>query len=125
MTNQKKPKSPAVIFLTQRSLTDLRDIENYSIQQFGQKAANRYLDHIEAALDRLRVDPSILEMEPAFCPGLWFYRVQKHVLVCDMDNDQILVLTVLHTSMDLPARLQELEPRLHAEAAWLHEKFRS
>ncbi len=114
-----------ILALTRRALADLREIERYSVKEWGRKAADRYLDEIEAALNRLRENPTILQMEPEFSPGLWFYRVQKHVLACDLNKNQILVLTVLHTSMDLPARLQELEPRLMAEAAWLREKLRS
>lgn len=125
MSRPKKRSVPTVIALTQRALADLREIERYSVKEWGRKAADRYLDEIEAALNRLRENPTILQMEPEFSPGLWFYRVQKHVLACDLSKNQILVLTVLHTSMDLPARLQELEPRLMAEAAWLREKLRS
>ncbi len=125
MTPRKKRMSRTAIILTQRSLNDLHDIESYSVSQFGRKAADRYLYGIETALERLRETPAILKMESAFLPGLWFYRVQKHVLVCDMENEQIIVLTILHTSMDLPARLQDLEPRLLAEVAWLRGKLRS
>lgn len=125
MSPRKKRGAPTAIALTHRALADLREIERYSVQEWGHKAADRYLNEIEAALNRLRESPAILRMEPEFSPGLWFYRVQKHVLVCDMDQNQILVLTVLHTSMDLSARLAELQPRLMAEAEWLREKLRS
>ncbi|MDP1799554.1 MAG: type II toxin-antitoxin system RelE/ParE family toxin [Planctomycetaceae bacterium] len=125
MSRPKKRPASVILALTRRALADLREIERYSVKEWGRKAADQYLDEIEAALNRLRENPTILQMEPEFSPGLWFYRVQKHVLACDLNKNQILVLTVLHTSMDLPARLQELEPRLMAEAAWLREKLRS
>lgn len=122
MSSKKRP-STVTIALTQRALSDLREIERYSVQEWGRKAADRYLSEIETALDRLRESPAILRLEPEFSPGLWFYRVQKHVLACDWQDDHILVLTVMHTSMDLPARLQELEPRSMAEVAWFHQKL--
>jgi toxin ParE1/3/4 len=109
--------------LTQRALSDLREIERFSIREWGRKTADRYLDDIEAALDRLRENPEILRLEPDFAPGLHFYRVKKHFLVCDCQDALIIVLTVIHTSMDLPARLLELEPRLATESQLLRAKL--
>jgi toxin ParE1/3/4 len=112
------------VLLTERALADLRDIERYSIGQWGRKTAEKYLNDIELALDRLRENPGLLRLEPDFAPGLFFYRARKHVLVCDVQGQNLTVLTVIHTSMDLPARLAELEPRLTVEAQLLHKKLR-
>jgi toxin ParE1/3/4 len=109
--------------LTHRALSDLRAIEQFSIKEWGRKIADKYLDDIAAALDRLRQNPEILRLEPDFAPGLYFYRVKKHFLVCDAQDDLIIVLTVIHTSMDLPARLLELEPRLAVESQLLRTKL--
>lgn len=114
----------AALALTERSLSDLREIERYSRAEWGDKVADRYFDEIAAALDRISENPGLLAEEPGFASGLYFYRVRKHVLVCDCRDRSIVVLTVLHTSMDLPSRLSDLEPRLIAEAEILHEKLR-
>lgn len=109
--------------LTQRAVTDLREIEQFSVMEWGRKTADKYLDDIAAGLDRLSENPDILRLEPDFAPGLYFYRVKKHVLVCDYNDNVVFVLTIIHTSMDLPARLLELEPRLVAEAQLLRRKL--
>jgi toxin ParE1/3/4 len=109
--------------LTQRALGDLRAIEKLSIKEWGRKTADKYLDDVAAALDRLRENPEILRLEPDFAPGLYFYRVKKHFLVCDIHDALVIVLTVIHTSMNLPARLLELEPRLAAESQLLRTKL--
>ena len=103
------------IELTQRAISDLKQIEDRSIREWGRQVANAYLDGIAAALDRLRSTPTLLRPEPDLTPGLYFYRVQKHFLVCDLSESSLIVLTVIHTSMDIPARLLELEPCLTAE----------
>ncbi|MFN9825302.1 MAG: hypothetical protein ACK58J_14230, partial [Planctomyces sp.] len=56
-------------------------------------------------------------------PGLSFYRIRRHVLVCDYRDNSVIVLTVIHTSMDLPARLLELESRLLTEAQILRARL--
>jgi len=120
-----KKRTRANVVLTDLALADLREIERYSIEKWGRRTADKYLRDVELALDRLREDPGILRLEPAFAPGLYFYRVRKHLLVCDVAGKSITVLTVIHTSMDIPTRLAELEPRLVAEGQFLHEKLRS
>jgi plasmid stabilization system protein ParE len=69
LTRKKQSKKP-VVELTDRALDDLRKIELYSVQEWGRKAAEKYLDDISAALDRLSDHPEILRLEPDFCPGL-------------------------------------------------------
>ena len=123
MSPRKKASQKTVLELTRRALADLRAIERYSVREWGRKTADDYLVDIAAALDRLCENPGILRLEPDFSPGLYFYRVKKHVLVCDYQGDTVIVLTLIHTSMDLPARLLELEPRLTAESQVLHARL--
>jgi plasmid stabilization system protein ParE len=101
---------------------DLTEIERYSVKEWGRKSADKCLDDIQSALDRLKEDPDILRLETDLAPGLYFYRVGKHFLVCDYPGDMIVVLTVTHTSMDIPARLTELEPRLESEVRLLRQR---
>ena len=124
MSSRKKTPKRSKVFLTHRALADLRGIERYSVREWGRTTADKYLDDIEPALDRLAENPGLLRLAPQFAAGHFFYRMRQHVLVCDMDEGAVVVLTVIHTSMDLPARLAELEPNLVAEVRWLHDKLR-
>jgi toxin ParE1/3/4 len=119
---RRRSKSTRVL-LTQRALSDLSGIERYSVEQWGRRTAERYLAGIEGALDRLRDNPDILRQEPEFSTGLYFYRINKHLLICDVRSGTVTVLTVMHTSMDVPARLAELEPRLLMEAEMLRARL--
>jgi plasmid stabilization system protein ParE len=123
LSPRQKRSRTAAVALTQRALADLREIEHYSIKEWGRKTAHRYLGDIASALDRIRENPKILRLEPDLTPGLFFYRVKKHFLVCDFHGETVIVLAVIHTSMDLPARLLDLEPRLIAEAQLLQSQL--
>lgn len=118
----KKPRK-TVVRLTRRALFDLREISDYSISRWGRSTADKYLDDLAAALDRIHESPELLRQEPSLSPGLYFYRVKKHFLVCDCQRDTVLVLTVVHTSMDIPQRLLEMAPGLAAEAEFLRSKL--
>lgn len=111
------------IVLTERALQDLRDIRDYSLEEWGQTATDKYLDDFEAAIGRLSEMPVLLRQEPQIASGLYFYRVRKHFLVCDMFADTVFVLTVIHCNMDLPARLADLQPTLTAEVELLRRKL--
>lgn len=117
------PKKRQPVLLTQRALADLCEIEEFSVLEWGRKTGEKYLDEIEAAISRIQETPGILRLEPEFSPGLYFYRIKKHFLVCDLQADFVIVLTLIHTSMDLPSRLLELEPRLAAEASLLRSRL--
>lgn len=111
--------------LTQRALGDLREIADYSVREWGQKTADSYLADISAALDIIRNRPEALRREPDLASRLYFYRVRKHYLVCDVSGSVIHVLAIIHTSMDLPTRLIELEPRLIADTQMIEEVLRN
>ncbi len=125
MNASRRGSSHPPLFLTERALQDIREIETYSIERWGADTAERYVTQIEAALDRVTERPDLLREEPEFCDVLRFYRVEKHVLVADVQDRAIYVLTLLHTSMDIPRRLAELLPQLSLEARLLHDKVAS
>lgn len=112
------------VALTRRAIQDLRNIFNFSTDRWGRKVADKYLDELEAGLNLLREHPDLLAKNQDFHGVLSFYRIQKHLLVCDLRDGSIVVLTVIHTSMDIENHLAELAPTLSREVKILHEKLR-
>jgi plasmid stabilization system protein ParE len=119
----KRSRSKVRLALTRRAIEDLRQIERHSVKEWGRKVADEYLDDVTAALDRISQSPQLLQDDRVGIPGLSFYRIRRHVLVCDYRDNSVIVLTVIHTSMDLPARLLELESRLLTEAQILRARL--
>jgi plasmid stabilization system protein ParE len=122
MSRQSRSLKP--LHLTDRSLQDIAAIEQYSVEQWGRKSASKYISDIDAALGRIQANPVLLKVEEGFHDRPRFYRVNRHLLVCDVGSHDIVVLTVVHASMDIPARLAELEPTLAAEIELLHRRLR-
>ena len=118
------PRAKSNLLLTQRALSDLATIREYSTKQWGEKTAEKYLDDLQAGLRRIREQPDILKEVPELHPALKFYRVNKHLFACDTQSGSIVVLTVMHASMDIPSRLAELQPTIAAEVELLHRKLR-
>lgn len=111
------------VALSRRAALDIREIEECSIEHWGRTTAARYLEAIEAALNRLRRDPDLLRSNPEVSAHFQFYRVREHYLICARVERAIFVLAVRHASMNLPSRIEELEPTLLSEAKLLHEQL--
>lgn len=113
------------LLLTQRAIADLVEIESYSIDQWGKRTANKYLTAIESALQMIRENPTVLRQIEGLPDKLRCHRVNKHLLICDVQPKSVVVLTVIHGSMDIPDRLAELSPELPQEVVILHDKLNS
>lgn len=117
-------KAKAKLLITQRALSDINEIEAYSVVEWGRSTATKYLADIEAALLRVQQSPGLLRPEEDLHPALQFYRVNKHLLVCDVQSQAIFLLTVIHASRDIPCRLAEMAPTLAVEVELLQAKLR-
>jgi toxin ParE1/3/4 len=111
------------IRLTDRAHYDLQEIERYSIQVWGKKIADRYIEDIQTTLSLLQEKPDLLRQNLQISSYFKFYRVREHFLVCDELKDFLLVLTIKHGQMDLPNRIEELEATLVEEAELLHQRL--
>lgn len=112
------------LLIAERALDDIRRIEAYSVEEWGKRVAGRYLGDIEAALARIQADRGLLRAEADLHLSLQFYQVNKHLLVCDVSPNAVILLTVIHASRDIPSRLAELEPTLSAEVELLRKQLR-
>ncbi|MEZ6045241.1 MAG: type II toxin-antitoxin system RelE/ParE family toxin [Planctomycetaceae bacterium] len=113
------------IELTHRALDDLQKIYAHSRESWGKRVTEKYLEELEAGLLRIEQNPDVLTPESSLHPQLYFYRVKKHLFACDRRGKTIIVLIILHSSMDVPSRLSELQPMLAAEVELLHKQLQS
>ena len=121
----KKAILKLTVYLTDRALRDIANIELHSIERFGKRVAAQYVGKLGAGISRIAENPVLLRDEPRFNQSLKFYRVEQHLLVCETGIEgKIIILTLLHSSMDVPSRLAELEPNLSIETEMLLVQLR-
>ncbi len=109
--------------LTDRAHNDLQEIEDYSLQRWGRKVADRYLEDIQTTSSLLQENPELLRDKSAISTHFQFYRVREHFLVGIKLKDVLLVLTIKHGQIDLSNRIGELESTLSQEADLLHQRL--
>ena len=120
---KKKTARKTEVHLTEKALRDIAAIRRYSVKEFGKRVATKYVDALQAAFTLIKEQPGLLRVEQGFHDQLRFYRVEKHLLVCDVQRSDIFVLTVLSTSQDVAARLADLQPTIALETELLHRKL--
>jgi toxin ParE1/3/4 len=122
--SRKQPGS-VKLRLTERAIADLIAIESYSNVQWGKRVTTKYLSDLEARLQLIQSNPELMTGVEGLPKALNCYPAREHVLVFDVQPKSLVLLTVIHGSMDIPSRLGELVPNLAAEVELLHGKLRS
>ena len=91
--------------LSSRAETDLSEIADYTIETFGLDQARRYVKELEACFQALARKPSDGRPADELAPKLMGFRCQSHIVFYVPDEEGILVIRVLHKSMDFPRHL--------------------
>ncbi len=86
----------------------LVEIWDYTERTWGGEQADRYVEELFVELDRIAESRHRWKgvKRPGFA-GVFFARYRHHFIFFRDLEDRLGVLTVLHESMDIPARLRE------------------
>jgi toxin ParE1/3/4 len=89
--------------LSKRADTDVFDIGDYTAQRFGIRQAERYHNGLTRAFQRLADSPAQARAADEIAPGLLRSNYESHVVFFRREDEDILIVRVLHQAMD-PAR---------------------
>jgi toxin ParE1/3/4 len=112
------------LLLTRRALDDIQDIYEYSLEIWGKKTAIKYIEALQDCFLLIQKNDGLLKINKKISSRFIAYPVQKHILICDIINGCICILTVRHSSMNLMQRLKKLEPSLDSEAKALFKMIK-
>tara|TARA_R100001244_G_scaffold9454_3_gene11463 strand:- start:4472 stop:4762 length:291 start_codon:yes stop_codon:yes gene_type:complete len=90
----------AELQLSRRAANDLAEIADYTIAEFGIDQARLYRDQLDACFRSLLANPQLGRSAEEVAPGLRRIRQQAHVVFYTAEQDQMLIVRVLHHSMD-------------------------
>lgn len=116
-------KSKTTVYLSDRAIADLLEVESYSLEHWSKKTTERYLNSFEKFLALIETYPDLLTPIPAI-NDLWTHSVGSHIVVCTKWKQVVLILTVIHASRDLVAHLDELLPSLRREVETLRLRIK-
>ncbi len=88
-----------------RAANDLAEIADYTIAEFGIAQARRYRALFDTCFESLSERPGLGASAGKIVPGLRRIRQQAHIVFYTCSEDEILIVRVLHHSMDFQRHL--------------------
>ena len=94
--------------LKEEAEADLRDIIDYTRNQWGDAQARRYLARLKQGIARLADGQGAFKDMSAIYPLLRMARCEHHYIFClPREGAPAWVVAIFHERMDLPARLAQ------------------
>lgn len=94
--------------ISRRAQSDLREIADYSIEQWNEEQAERYIDELEECFLLLALQPNLGRVSPAIREGLRRHEHGRHVIFYIEIAGGIRIQRVLH-QRTLPLKRKFLE----------------
>lgn len=95
----------AKFHLTNLAVTDLSDIADFTIQNFGTERARIYLDGFKNCFETLTENPQLGRSADDLAPKLRRHEHQAHVVFYLPEDNGILIARILHQRMDYKRHL--------------------
>lgn len=86
---------------------DILNIGRYTQREWGADQRRKYLSGMEQRFQALADSPFLAAERKEFEPPVRVFPYEKHLIVYHIVETGILVLRILHESMDVPAHLYE------------------
>lgn|GEM_PF-1829892 len=128
MANEKKPAPRAKYFLTETATSQYRKIIFYTAQKFGVEQAKKYRAQLRKGIlkiaeKNISIKTSFRE-ETASHTSFSIHLVVHHYIAFQVQtNKHIIIAGIFHESMDLPARLLQLQEMSKKEIAAINRQF--
>lgn len=91
--------------VTPKAQSDLIGIWVYTCDEWGIDQADKYLDELDRGIKQLVSYPSLGADYTHVVTGYRRLQVEHHAVFYKLVESELLVVRVLHESMDAPARL--------------------
>lgn len=87
-----------------RAEQDLEDIYDYTVSEFGEEQADLYTRSLFDTFQQLADTPGIARRRDEVRKGLKSYPVKAHIVFFRESGSGVLIVRVLHQSMDFQAQ---------------------
>ena len=86
--------------LTSSAESDLAEIADFTIENFGIEQARRYRDALEACFHTIADNPKLGREADEIAPMLRRHQHKSHVVFYLPENNDVLIVRVLHENRD-------------------------
>ncbi|MDH5434951.1 MAG: type II toxin-antitoxin system RelE/ParE family toxin [Gammaproteobacteria bacterium] len=89
------------IKISKEASNDLVSIGRYTQKEWGIEQRRKYLSEIHKKFSFLLENPQISPLRSEFNPPVYIHHHKKHLIVYIVEVSSILIIRVLHESMDI------------------------
>ena len=93
--------------LSPEAIVDLQDIYDFTLDEWGEAQAEKYLNEIYSVFDRLTQHPNIGRLRAELSDGLRSTPVGAHVIYFMPWQDHLAIVRVLHGARDVESEFGE------------------
>jgi len=97
----------AKYIFSEKAIRDLNGIWNYTVETWSEKQADEYYKKIIQQVLDISKNPDIGRRYDEIDASLLGYRIEKHIIFYQINENRIEVIRILHAKMDLKNRLME------------------
>jgi toxin ParE1/3/4 len=97
---------PGKFELTPRAERDLKDIWLYTADTWGDEQADNYVLLLQKRFKSLATSPFMGPARPDVGDGCRYLPEGKHLIFYRVDDDTVVILAVLHASMDIERHIE-------------------
>ena len=93
---------------SKKAAQDLKDVYQYSYREYGEKQADTYIQELEKVFNLLAENPLLCRERTEFIPSVRIHHHNKHLIVYINEQDDILIVRLLHEKMDTKKQLNQI-----------------
>lgn len=109
--------------LTRHAAMVLREIHTHSLEQWGQKTADKYMAEIYVVMAKVAAKPDIGKIRAHRAVPFLMVSAGRHFIVYDRLKKGIVILTLLHQRRDIERIIADMQPAFLAELETLRKEL--
>ena len=102
------------LVLSPDAVTDIAEIARYSKREWGEKQARLYGTRLAERLIKLKTSARLGRLRLDIDPIVRSVKSGRHLIFFDVEPDRVVVLRILHESMDTSDRVQVARSRIRS-----------
>jgi len=92
----------AKVILRQEAIDDLKDIWNYTFEQWSENQADKYYASLKFACNQIGENPELGREYDTIRRNLLGFKTGKHIIFYQMiSTDEVEIIRILHERMEL------------------------
>ena len=110
-------------YLTRHAAHDLQDIYGRSVETWGERVANEYLEAVYGVFEMLAKSPELGQARRERSNPFLMYPANKHFVIYDTFPQGTIIVTLLHQVRRIENIIQKLDSAFFIEIDELKKRF--